>query len=117
MLTPEWIQKWNHASDDWETTTVSVDLRVGGRYRAHMQAKDQSDGFDFDLTFKAIKKFESYVYVMDDGREVKVELIAQKGGVLVKEIFDPENENPGEMQKQGWQSILDNLNKVIVNQK
>ena len=57
LLTPSWIQKWNHASDDWETTTVSVDLRIGGRYKAHMQAKDLSFGFDFETTFTEIKPY------------------------------------------------------------
>jgi len=114
LLTPSWIQKWNHASDDWETTTVSVDLRVGGRYKAHMQAKDLSFGFDFETTFTEIKPFESYTYVMDDGREVKVELIEEKGGILVKETFDPEDENSVELQRQGWQAILDNLKKKII---
>jgi uncharacterized protein YndB with AHSA1/START domain len=110
LLTPSWIQKWNHASDDWETTTVSVDLRVGGRYKAHMQAKDLSFGFDFETTFTEIKPFESYTYVMDEvNREVKVELIEEKGGILVKETFDPEDENSLELQRQGWQAILDNL--------
>ena len=110
LLTPSWIQKWNHASDDWETTTVSVDLRIGGRYKAHMQAKDLSFEFDFETTFTEIKPHESYTYVMDEvNREVKVELIEQKGGVLVKESFDPEEENPIEIQREGWQAILDNL--------
>ena len=110
LLTPSWIQKWNHASDDWETTTVSVDLRVGGRYKAHMQAKDLSFEFDFETTFTEIKPYESYAYVMDEvNREVKVELIEQNGGVLVKESFDPEEENPIEIQREGWQAILDNL--------
>jgi uncharacterized protein YndB with AHSA1/START domain len=117
LLTPSWIQKWNHASDDWETTTVSVDLRVGGRYQAHMQAKDLSFGFDFETTFTEIKPFESYTYVMDEvNREVKVELIEQEDGVLVKETFDPEDENSIQLQRQGWQAILDNLKKVILSE-
>jgi len=115
LLTPSWIQKWNHASDDWETTTVSVDLRVGGRYKAHMQAKDLSFGFDFETTFTNIKPYDSYTYVMDEvKRDVNVELIEQNGGVLVKETFDPDDEHSLELQQQGWQAILDNLKKVLV---
>lgn len=117
LLTPSWIQKWNHASDDWETTTVSVDLRIGGRYKAHMQAKDLSFGFDFETTFTEIKPYESYTYVMDDGREVRVDLIEQKDGILVNETFDPEDENSFELQRQGWQAILDNLRVEILNVK
>jgi uncharacterized protein YndB with AHSA1/START domain len=118
LLTPSWIQKWNHASDDWETTTVSVDLRVGGRYKAHMQAKDLSFEFDFETTFTEIKPYESYTYVMDEvNREVKVELIEQNGGVLVKETFDPEEENPIEIQREGWQAILDNLKIELLKVK
>ncbi len=110
---PADIEQWNAAQDDWHTTRSSVDLREGGNFLARMEAKDGSAGFDFEGVFTRIVPHETIEYRMSDGREVKVEFVERAGGVLVKETFDAESENPPELQRQGWQAILDNFRRHV----
>jgi uncharacterized protein YndB with AHSA1/START domain len=110
---PEDIKQWNAASDDWHTTASTVDLREGGKFSARMEAKDGSVGFDFEGTYTKVVPRKRIEYAMSDGRTVQVEFTEAKGGVLVKETFDAESENPPEMQRQGWQAILDNFARHV----
>lgn len=110
---PEDIKKWNAAQDDWHTTQSTVDLREGGTFSSRMEAKDGSVGFDFEGTYTRIEPKKVIAYEMSDGREVTVRFAEQPDGVLVEEIFDAETENPPEMQRQGWQSILDNFRRHV----
>src|SRR5688572_1876379 len=110
---PADIKQWNSAQDDWHTTHSTVDLREGGKFGARMEAKDGSAGFDFEGTYTRIVPNKTIEYRMSDGREVKVEFVERAGGVLVKETFDTETENPPEVQREGWQSILDNFGRHV----
>jgi len=110
---PADIKQWNNASDDWHTTSSSVDLREGGKFTARMEARDGSQGFDFEGTYTRVEPNKTIEYRMGDGREVKVEFVPQADGVLVKETFDTEDENTPELQRQGWQAILDNFGKHV----
>jgi uncharacterized protein YndB with AHSA1/START domain len=105
--------QWNQASADWETTTATVDLRVGGRFLSHMQAKDGSFGFDFEGTYTSVNPPHHYAYFMDDGRDVAVTLTEQGLFTEVVFVFDPEQENPRQMQQEGWQAILDSFKGFI----
>ena len=107
--TPEHIQQWNTAQEDWHTTSSAVDLREGGTFSSRMEAKDGSVGFDFEGTYTRVVPKQVIEYRMSDGREVKVEFVERSGGVLIKETFDAETENSPELQRQGWQAILDNF--------
>ena len=78
-----------------------------------MEAKDGSEGFDFEGTYTRIVSKKAIEYRMSDGREVKVEFVERPGGVLVKETFDAETENTPELQRQGWQAILDNFGRHV----
>ena len=111
--TPEDIKQWNTAQEDWHTTRSTVDLREGGKFLSHMEAKDGSEGFDFEGTYTRIVPKKAIEYRMSDGREVKVEFVEDPGGVLVKETFDAETENTPELQRQGWQAILDNFGRHV----
>jgi uncharacterized protein YndB with AHSA1/START domain len=104
---PEDIQQWNAASDDWHTPRSSVDLREGGKFVARMEAKDGAEGFDFEGTYTRIVPRELIEYRMTDGRAVKVEFAERADAVLVRETFDAETQNPPEVQREGWQAILD----------
>jgi uncharacterized protein YndB with AHSA1/START domain len=106
---PADIREWNTAQEDWHTTNSSVDLREGGKFMARMEAKDGSQGFDFEGLYTHIVPGELIEYRMSDGREVKVEFADRPGGVLVRETFDAETENTPELQRSGWQAILDNF--------
>ena len=110
---PADIKQWNTAQDDWHTTRSSVDLREGGKFQSRMQAKDGSEGFDFEGTYTRIVPRSVIEYRMSDGREVKVEFVERPDGVLVKETFDAESENPPELQRTGWQAILDNFRRHV----
>ncbi|TRZ41266.1 SRPBCC family protein [Robertkochia solimangrovi] len=109
--TPEHIINWNNASDDWHTPKAEVDLKVGGRFTSRMEAKDGSFGFDFGGEYTEVTDSAFIAYVMDDGRHVSITFDSEGGETTVTETFDPENQNPLEMQRQGWQAILDNFKK------
>lgn len=110
---PDDIQKWNAASEDWHTTRSAVDLREGGKFTSRMEAKDGSMGFDFGGTYTRVVPRQLIEYRMDDGREVQVELAEREDGVLVRETFDAESQNPPDFQRAGWQSILDNFRRYV----
>lgn len=110
---PEHITKWAFASDDWEAPEAENDLRVGGKFKIVMAAKDKSAQFDFTGTYSAVEEHKHIAYDMDDGRQVKVTFEQIPDGVRVTETFDPEHENPEEMQRAGWQAILDNFKKYV----
>lgn len=80
-----------------------------------MAAKDGSASFDFGGVYTAVKEHDLIEYNMDDGRHVKIEFSQSPEGVKIVETFDPENENPEDMQRGGWQSILDNFKKYTEN--
>jgi len=111
--TPADIVRWNAASDDWHTTAASVDLRVGGTFSSRMEAKDGSMGFDFEGTYTEVVPQERIAYALADGRTVVVDFVAEAGGVRVSEAFDAEGENPIELQRQGWQAILDRFARHV----
>ena len=110
---PDDIKQWNAASDDWHTTRSTVDLREGGKFSSRMEAKDGSAGFDFEGTYTRIEPQRLIEYRMEDGRDVKVQFSETADGVLVRETFDAENENDPEVQREGWQAILDNFARHV----
>ena len=110
---PADIKQWNSAQDDWHTTRSIVDLREGGRFLSRMEARDGSEGFDFEGTYTRIVPNKTIEYRMSDDREVKVEFVERPDGVLVRESFEIENENPPEVQRQGWQAILNNFGRHV----
>ncbi|MDB5284050.1 MAG: Activator of Hsp90 ATPase 1 family protein [Bacteroidota bacterium] len=110
---PEHITKWNNASDDWHTPRAENDLRVGGKFSARMEAKDGSFGFDFGGVYDEVKNNQLIAYTLGDGRKVKITFSAIGNDTKVTETFDAENTNPIEMQKNGWQAILNNFKKYV----
>lgn len=110
---PEHITKWNSASEDWHTPRAENDLRIGGKFRSRMEAKDGSAGFDFGGTYDDVRENEHIAYTMSDGRTVKIAFTADGDKTRVAETFDPESENPRDMQQGGWQAILDNFKKYV----
>ena len=109
---PEDIKQWNAASDDWHTTQSSVDLREGGAFSSRMEAKDGSFGFDFAGIYTKVVPNELLEFTFGD-RAAKVEFLNGENGVMVRETFDAETEHPIEMQRQGWQAILNNFAKHV----
>lgn len=112
---PEHITQWNHASEDWHSPTAENDLRVDGRFKTRMEAKDWSVGFDFEGTYTNVNGKEMIEYSMDDGRRVSIKFIEDGETTKILETFDTENEHSEEMQRMGWQAILDNFKKHVEN--
>jgi uncharacterized protein YndB with AHSA1/START domain len=108
---PEHITGWAFASDDWEAPAAENDLRVGGKFKTTMAAKDKSASFDFTGVYTDVKEHDLIEYVMEDGRHVKVKFAESPKGVEITETFDPENTHSEEMQRSGWQAILDNFKR------
>ena len=111
--TPADIMQWNTAVDDWHTTKSTVDLRVGGQLSSRMEAKDGSMGFDFAGTYTKIVPNKLIEYSFGDRASV-VEFLGGASGVTVRVTFDAETENPIEMQRDGWQAILNSFAKYVV---
>ena len=112
---PADIKQWNAASDDWHTTESTVDLRPGGKFRSRMEARDGSAGFDFEGEYTKVVPLKRIEYRMGDGREVQVEFEQEGQAVHVKTVFDAETQNSPEMQRAGWQAILDNFKHHVEN--
>jgi uncharacterized protein YndB with AHSA1/START domain len=108
---PEHITQWNHASDDWHSPWAKNDLRPGGSFSARMEAKDGSFGFDFGGVYDVVKTHEYIEYTLGDDRKVKINFDAQGDSTKVTESFEAESTHSIEMQKGGWQAILDNFKK------
>ncbi len=105
------ITKWNSASDDWHTPKAENDLKPGGHFVFRMEAKDGSFGFDFEGTYDEVKTNEQIAYTLADGRKVQITFEDKGNTTKVVETFEAETENPVDMQKSGWQAILNNFKK------
>ena len=108
---PEHITKWNAASDDWHTPRAENDLRRGGKFSSRMEAKDGSAGFDFWGVYDDVVTHQLIKYTMGDDRKVQVDFIPGENGVRIVESFEAEKTHSEEMQRGGWQAILDNFKK------
>lgn len=106
-ITPKHVDAWNHATEDWETVGSTSDFRVGGYFKYPMRAKDHSFGFDFEGEFLQIEPLKYIKYRLLDDRIVEIKFSEQPKQVKVEVIFDTETENSVELQRQGWQQILD----------
>ncbi|MDQ0594878.1 uncharacterized protein YndB with AHSA1/START domain [Chryseobacterium ginsenosidimutans] len=114
--TPAHITKWNFAHETWQCPSSENDLKVGGKFKTRMEAKDGSFGFDFEGFYDEVIPNEIIKYHLEDGR--KVEVIFDRideNTTKVTEIFDPEKQNSAEMQRDGWYAILDNFHKYVEN--
>jgi len=108
---PKHITQWCNASDDWQAPRAENDLREGGSFVTRMEAKDGSMGFDFGGVYDAVRKNEYIEYTMADGRKVQITFYPKGKETKVVESFEAESQNPVELQKGGWQAILDNFKK------
>lgn len=108
---PQYIMQWNNASDDWHTPGAENDLKKGGKFKYNMAAKDGSMAFDFEGTYDQVIENQLIEYTIADGRKVKITFEKSDEAVKVTETFDPESENSEELQRTGWQAILDNFKK------
>ena len=109
FTTPTEITQWNHSAPDWHCPSATVELRVGGKYAARMEARDGSFGFDFEGTYEEVDAPNAITLRLDDGRRARTTFVAESDGTRVTTTFDPEAGNPVEMQRAGWQAILNSF--------
>jgi uncharacterized protein YndB with AHSA1/START domain len=114
---PEHVTEWNFASSDWYCPKAVNDLRIGGHFAYTMSAKDHSFAFDFSGTYTEVEYGERIINQLDDGRMMSVffEVIAPNQTKVV-EIFEAEDVNSLDLQRTGWQAILDNFKAVATLQ-
>jgi len=110
--TPADITQWNSGHPDWHTPRATVDLREGGEFSSRMEAKDGSMGFDFAGVYTKIVTHKQIDSKFGD-RTSSVLFSEVPGGTKVTVTFDAEEQNPEEMQRAGWQTILDNFKKHV----
>jgi uncharacterized protein YndB with AHSA1/START domain len=110
---PEHITKWNFASDDWWCPSAENELRVGGKLNARMEAKDGSNGFDFEAIYTEIIPHKKIAYRLLDDRDTEIIFNASENQTKLIITFEAENVYPIDLQKAGWQTILNNF-KVYV---
>lgn len=108
---PEHITGWNFASPDWRCPHAVNELKPGGSYRARMEARDGSFGFDFEAVYEEVVPYERLTYTIADGRSVTISFEDQGGRTRLSTAFEAEKQNPEEMQREGWQAILDNFKR------
>ncbi|MFD0681957.1 MULTISPECIES: SRPBCC family protein [unclassified Paenibacillus] len=114
---PQHITKWCYASNDWHAPNAENDLKEGGRFLTRMEAKDGSFGFDFGGVYDEVRINEYISYTIADGRKVAITFISQENNTKVIETFEAETINSIEMQKAGFQAILDNFKKYSETSK
>ncbi|MEO7306042.1 MAG: SRPBCC domain-containing protein [Ferruginibacter sp.] len=108
---PEHITKWCSASDDWHTPRAENELKTGGKFSSRMEAKDGSMGFDFGGVYDDVQTNELITYTMGDARKVSVHFKSEGDTTKIKETFEAEETNSLDMQRGGWQAILNNFKK------
>ena len=110
---PKYITQLYNASDDWHAPYAENDLKVGGKFKTTMAAKDGSAAFDFEGVYTSIVKNKQIEYTIIDGRDVIIKFFTENNETVVEETFDPENINSIELQRGGWQAILNNFKKHV----
>ncbi len=110
---PEHIVKWNSASPDWHTPWAEVDLKPGGKFISRMEAKDGSMGFDFWGIYDVVEPHSKIEYTMGDQRKAWIHFTEQDGQTQINESFEAESENSIELQRGGWQAILDHFKSYV----
>ena len=110
---PEHIMQWCNASPDWHAPHAENDLQVGGKFVTRMEAKDGSFGFDFAGVYDEVKTNELITYTLGDERKVSIHFSSHGNTTKIVETFEAEEENPVEMQRGGWQAILDNFKNHV----
>ncbi len=108
---PEHVVNWNFAHESWHCPKAESDLKVGGRFNYRMDARDGSFGFDFCGTFTKVEAPNHLAFSLDDERLVSVTFSDEKNGTRIVEKFEAETENSIELQREGWQAILNNFKR------
>ena len=110
---PQHVINWNFAMPEWHCPSATNQLEVGGEFHYTMSARDNSMSFDFWGTYQKIEKEKNIEILLGDGRSMLVTFEMTDISTIITEKFEPEKENPVELQEAGWQIILDNFKRYI----
>ena len=110
---PDDIVKWNQASPDWHCPKAENNLQIGGILKSTMAAKDGSFQFEFEAKYDEIIPNQFIRYYLADGRKVEINFNEENNSTTIIEKFDPENQNSEEMQREGWQAILNSFKHYV----
>ena len=93
-ITPDDINQWNAASEDWHNPRSKNDLRVGGRFCYRMEARDGTMGFDFEGTYSKVVQLKLIEYVLGDNRAVSISFEPVGSGVRSLRLSKPKMRIP-----------------------
>lgn len=110
---PEHIQKWNYAFEEWYTPYAENDLQVNGKFKYEMGTKDKSEGFDFEGIYTKLEKFRLIEYKLLDNRTGAIYFEEIGSKVKLTEVFEPTKKDSESMQKQWCQNVIDNFKKYV----
>ena len=114
FLAPEGLRQWHRASDDWSTPHAETDPQVGGRFNIGYGDPTGEHSFDFTGSYTELDRPNRIAYTIDDGRKVEVVFTdAGEGRTHVTWSFEPESDNPEEMQEMGWANQLTSLRRYL----
>ncbi|OXA79656.1 Activator of Hsp90 ATPase homolog 1-like protein [Flavobacterium aquidurense] len=114
---PEHIMNWNVPFENWHTPYAENDLKVGGKFKFTMAAKDGSDGFDFEGIYTKIEKFLLIEYKLTDNRTANVRFESNGSEVKITETFEPETKISEELQEQFCRAVIQNFKSYAENLK
>jgi hypothetical protein len=80
-----------------------------------MEAKDGSAGFDHAGKYDRLINHQLIEYTVSDGRKSIIQFIPNGDATTIIETFEPEKENPVEMQTAFCQSVLNRFKKYAEN--
>ncbi|MFW0738585.1 SRPBCC domain-containing protein [Flavobacterium sp. T12S277] len=112
---PEHITKWSFGSLDWSTPYVENDLKVGGKFKYTMAAKDGTATFDYEGVYTGVETFLVIAYQLADNRIGSVHFEENGEKVILTEKFQPETENSESMQRQWCQAVIDCFKDYVEN--
>lgn len=112
-VTPAHIVQWNATTDDWHCPSASNDLTEGGTFSYRMEARDGSMGFDFSGSYTEVVPLRLIAFRIGDGRETKVVFVDHGAETVVSETFVAEDAHSAELQRSGWQTILNRFKSQV----
>lgn len=110
---PEHIVKWNFPSEDWQTTSAENEVKLQGKFKYTMKEKKGSGGFDFEGIYTDVKVFSLIEYKLFDNRTGSIRFEENNGIVNLTEIFEPNSQDPEDLQRQWCQAVINNFKDYV----
>ncbi|WP_194851989.1 SRPBCC domain-containing protein [Nonlabens antarcticus] len=112
---PDDILKWDY-TDEWKTTWVSNDLKVGGKLLLRIENSENWESVDFSATYTKIKLHRLIEFQDHEERMVCLKFIENDNKVIIRQTFDAISTLPETEQRIEWQSVLDRFAQYVEEQ-